>query len=326
MAILGIKSLSYGVDDVAECTRFFKDFGLPLAEQQQSYARFALDDGSGVTIRHRTDAALPASAVVGIGVREVVLGVDSAANLERLANDLERDRKGRRDADGSYHCLSDCGLPIALEVFEPRPLVATLDPVNAFGRANRINTHRRWRRGGARPKRIQHVVFAVKDPEASFPFFRDRLGFRLSDKQRTFGVYARCDGTHDHHNLFFLNAALPFPGLDGQVRFHHVNYGVDDLDELMHGASYMQRQGWPPSHFGLGRHRIDSALFFYLPCPAGGEAEYGTDGDQLDDNWVPREFINPLFGYVHFMHNVPDFMMHEPSWDVRFLKPEEISG
>ena len=30
MAIIGIETVVYGVDDVAECTRYFLDFGLPL--------------------------------------------------------------------------------------------------------------------------------------------------------------------------------------------------------------------------------------------------------------------------------------------------------
>ena len=94
----------------------------------------------------------------------------------------------------------------------------------------------------------------------------------------------------------------------------------------MLGCAHMQRQGWEPSHFGLGRHRVDSALFYYLDCPAGGEAEYGTDGDLLDENWVPREFINPLFGYAHYMHNLPDFLKQEPSWDIRYLTPDEARG
>jgi hypothetical protein len=32
----------------------------------------------------------------------------------------------------------------------------------------------------------------------------------------------------------------------------------------------MQLQGWPRSIWGLGRHRIASSIFMYLPCPAGG--------------------------------------------------------
>jgi len=322
MSILGIESLNYGVDDVVECTRFFVDFGLPLRRQDAASAEFRLEDGSRVVIRHRGDASLPQSSIVGTGVREVVWAVDNEASLERLATELARDRSIRRDADGALHCLADDGLPIAFRIFAPKALTTALDPVNAPGRIERLNQHRKWL-VRARPKRIAHVVYAVKDPEASSQFFRKRLGFRLSDKQRGYGVYTRCDGTLDHHNIFFLNAALPFPGLDGEVRFHHANFAVADLDEMMLGANHMLRNRWPKSHFGLGRHRVDSALFYYLPCPTGGEAEYGADSDALDEAWVPREFVNPVFGYVQYMHNLPDFLLEAPPWEVRYLTPEE---
>jgi hypothetical protein len=162
-------------------------------------------------------------------------------------------------------------------------------------------------------------VFSVQNFEATFKFFAERLDFRISDYQPTFGIYARCDGAHNHHNLFLLNAHLHAPGMDGQTRFHHANFGVEDIDEIMVGANYMVRKGWDASHLGMGRHRTDSALFYYLPCPAGGEAEYGADGDYVDDAWVPRYWTNPVFGYIHYVHNLPPFLMEEPAWDVREL-------
>lgn len=318
MSIIGIKTLVYGVDDVVECTRFFADFGLPLVRGDEQEACFELADGSSVLVRAITDPRLPPSRVIGTGVREAILGVDNSQALDTLLDDLRRDREVVVDADGTAHFLSDCGLPLGLAVFHKRPVINAPDPVNAPGVVNRLNTHRKWRTR-ARPKTIQHFVFAVQDFRKSFEFFRDRLHFRMTDYQHTFGIYCRADGSNSHHTLFLLNASLPFPGLDGQPRFHHANFGVEDIDEVMVGANYMQRCGWPKSHLGLGRHRIDSALFLYLPSPAGGEAEYGTDGDFVDDNWVPREWPVPLFGYAHFVHNLPEWMQDAPPWEVRYL-------
>src|SRR5262249_15111042 len=167
-------------------------------------------------------------------------------------------------------------------------------------------------------KVINHVVFNVVDFERSFAFMRDRLRFRATDFQGQFGIYARCDGASQHHNLFLANAHLPFPGFDGQPRFNHANFGVEDIDEVMIGGTHMEGGGWPKWSFGRGRHRIDSALFFYLPSPAGGEVEYGADGDFLDDSWVPRRWTNPLFGYLVFAHNMPPFFMEPPSWEVEY--------
>jgi len=329
VAIVGIESLVYGVDDVGIGTNFFDDFGLPLLSRTDSTSTFQLDEGSKVVLRHRNDPALPSSALVGTGVREVIWGLDSSVNLTQLAADLASDRPVRHDADGTVHFLTDCGLPFALRVFAKARVVTAPDALNASGTVNRLNRPRKWRLR-ARPKVINHVVFNVADFEKSFAFVRDRLDFRASDFQRGFGIYARCDGAQQHHNIFFLDARLPFPGFDGQPRFNHANFGVEDIDEIMVGANHMERCGWPKSVLGLGRHRIDSALFFYLPCPTGGEAEYGADADYIDDSWVPRDWLNPLFGYLTFAHNMPPFFKDPPSWDVQFhadfSPPRKVHG
>jgi catechol 2,3-dioxygenase-like lactoylglutathione lyase family enzyme len=317
MAIVGIESLIYGVDDVAACTKFFEDFGLPLTSKSAACSTFTLEEGSKVVLKHSGDPTLPASNVTGPGVHEVVWGVDSDASVEDLARNLGRDRALTRDADGTVHFLTDCGLPFALRVFRKRPVVTAPDVLNSANNVNRLNRPRRWRMR-ARPKVINHVVFNVMNVERSFEFARDRMGFRATDFQRGFGIYARCDGTNQHHNIFFVDAKLPFPGFDGQVRFNHANFGVEDVDEVMVGANHMERCGWPKSHLGLGRHRIDSALFFYIPCPTGGEAEYGADADYVDDGWVPRDWVNPLFGYLTFAHNMPAFFADVPTWDVQY--------
>lgn len=325
MGILGIESLIYGVTNVATCIRYFEDFGLKLVESSHSHGRFELEEGSSVIIRHRDDPLLPPTRMEGDGVREVIWGVDSAAVLDRLAEAITGECAVSRADDGTVHFTTPFGIPMGLRAFAKRPVVYAPDPVNAPGRINRLNQHRKWRER-ARPKVINHVVFAVPNYEEDYRFMRDRLNFRLSDHQVGFGMYLRCDGSNNHHSLLLLNANAPFPGMDGKVRFHHANFGVEDIDEIMTGANHMTRKGWDPSHQGLGRHRIDSALFYYIPCPAGGEAEYGADSDYVDDNWVPREWTEPLFAYAHFTHNLPPFLQRPPGWNLRYLTTEAAQG
>lgn len=314
MAIIGIETILYGVKDVAESTRYFIDFGLPLLERSEQHAHFRLDEGSNVVIRHIDDPLVPRSKLVGIGVQEVIWGVDRQDSLDRLVKDLGSDREVRFDADGTAHCLTDSGLAIGLRVFRKNTVHSSPDPVNSPGNINRINTQRKWKLK-ARPKTIQHVVFQFPDYEGEWAFYRDRLGFRLSDWQKDSGIFARADGANDHHNIYFLNARLGLFGEDDKLRFDHVNYGVEDVDEIMVGANFMQRQGWPKSAWGLGRHRIASSLFMYLECPAGGRAEYGADSDYIDDQWVPRLW-HPLFGGFSFLHNMPPFMLeHAIPWE-----------
>jgi catechol 2,3-dioxygenase-like lactoylglutathione lyase family enzyme len=313
MAINGIETVLYGVNDVAECTRYFVDFGLPLFEQSEAHAHFRLDEGSNVIIRHINDPLIPKSALVGTGVCETIWGVDRQSDLDRLVSKLRQSREVRLDPDGTAHCLTDDGLAVGFRLYRKLPVHSAPDPLNSPGNINRLNQQRKWK-VKARPKQILHVVFQVPDFDKSWAFYRDQLGFRLSDIQKTFGIFGRAPEANDHHNIYFLNANLPFPGLDGQVRFDHVNYGVEDLDEVMIGANHMQRQGWPKSVWGLGRHRIASSIFVYLPCPTGGQAEYGADSDYLDDSWVPRVW-NPMFGFFTFIHNMAPFMMDAAPWE-----------
>jgi catechol 2,3-dioxygenase-like lactoylglutathione lyase family enzyme len=314
MAILGIECLTYGVADVEKSCRFFADFGLRPAAPAAGEGRFDLPEGSHVRILRRDDPALPQSSLIGDGVREVIWGVDTEAALEALVAGLSTDRTVKRDQDGTAHFLTDFGIAMGVRRWSKKPVVSAPDPLNAPGSVRRLNQQRKWRLR-AYPKAIAHVVFAVPDYQTGYAFMRDRLGFRLSDNQCGFGMYLRADGTNCHHNLLLLNAAAPFPGMDGMHRFHHANFAVEDIDEIMVGANHMVRRGWEPSHLGLGRHRIDSALFYYIPCPAGGEAEYGADADYVDDGWVPRDWHAPLFAYAHYVHNLPPFLMKPPAWD-----------
>jgi hypothetical protein len=316
--IIGIESLVYGAEDVAESVRFFKDFGLVFLGSNDGAESFRLPEGSSLVIRQSSDSRLPASSMIGPGVREVIWGVDSPQSLEVLARELSKDREMHRDADGTVHFLTDFGAAMGLRLFTKTAVLTAPDAINSPGRVNRLNQHRKWRLR-AHPKVIAHVVFAVPDYLKAAKFMCERLRFRLSDSQRGFGEYLRADGTNSHHSLLLLNANAHFPGMDGKFRFHHANFGVEDIDEIMVGANHMTRCGWAPSAFGLGRHRIDSALFYYMPCPAGGEAEYGADTDYVDDSWVPRDWVEPLFAYSHFVHNLPPFLMEPPEWKFTYL-------
>jgi catechol 2,3-dioxygenase-like lactoylglutathione lyase family enzyme len=318
MAILGIETLVYCVEDVKKSSDFFEDFGLRLFDRDSSQTHFRLPDNSNVIVRSIRNSPVPGSQVEGSGVHEVVWGVDTQDNLNRMVARIAADRQVVRDTDGTARFIADGGIAMALRLWPSHRMPRTaVDQVNSPGNTNRMNVHRKWI-ARAVPKRIMHIVYMVPNPEHCLKFVCERLDFRLTDAQRGMGFYARCDGVTDHHSIFFFDSNSPMSGGTGKLLFHHVNYHVTDLDEIMAGKLYMERRGWAPSVWGLGRHRISSALFFYLPCPAGGEAEYGADQDQLDDNWVPREW-DAKFGFAQWVQNVPQFWIEGPSWDVGFF-------
>lgn len=309
MALLGVQSLVYGVDDLDAAVRFHDDFGLVAARRAADGVDYTLEDGGSVLIRHNDDPALPARFSPRPGVREVIWGVDSAASLDTLAATLATDRAVRRDADGTLHTTDDNGIAIGFRVFARTALAGAASQENAPGEIRRWNAHREWFRQ-AKPRCINHIVFAVPDVDRAMGFYIDRLGFRLSDVSRGLGVFMRCDGRHEHHSVFFLRNPV--------VTWHHVAYAVQNVDEVMVGADHMQRRGWK-SDLGIGRHRIGSSVFYYLTNPAGGMSEYSADTDYLTDEWKPRLW-EPKFGNWHWLGKVPEAFMDDPAWDVSVIE------
>ena len=325
MAILGVAEIVFGVDDLGLCTRFWDDFGLTPVRRADDHFVFEVASGSQVTVRHRNDAALPPAYFEWPGIRETIWGVDTAAALETLVIDLSCDRPVRRDSDGTAHFLADDGQPLGLRVWHKRTVVSQPDAVNAPGCIQRLNQHRKWRLR-ARPKTINHVVFFSTDYVAAFEFYRDRLGFRLTDHSKGLGVFARADGTNEHHSIFWFNADLPITPLKNG--YMHTAFGLGDIDEVMLGANTMSARDWVNqsmnSSGGLSRHRISSAIYYYVDNPNGGEAEYHADTDYVDDNWIPRAW-DWKFGALLWAHQVPKiFLTDNENWEMT-LDPKGLS-
>ena len=320
MAILGIRRLTYAVDALATCIKFFRDYGLQLLESDDKSALFEALNGAQVKLLTLDHPQLPKSSIAGLGVHECTWAVDSEASLERLTRELSKDHTLRRDQDGVVHFLTAFGQSIALEVFTPRRLAGAPSAYNWPGTINRLNEPRKW---VDKPvvKSINHAVWAFPDVTQAFEFYRDRLGFRLTDVQKGFGVYVRADGAYEHHNIFICDGRAVFPEYDGKLRFQHANYGLEDIDEIMVGKNFLERIGYNLEGWGLGRHRISSEAFLYVPCPAGGDAEWGADCDALNDGWRPRVW-EAAFGTAIYVHNLPQWLRGEPSWDVKFVTPE----
>ena len=290
MSITGIQSLVYGVDDLDTAIRFFGDFGLPLERRDAKGADFRLAEGSSVLVRAKDDATLPPAFSTGQGPREIVWGVDSEKSLDRLGDDLARDRKVQRDDSGTLHTIDDVGLPIAFRLYRRTPPQDPPQMENGLSTIKRWNQMRKWYEHAV-PKVLHHAVFFVPDVDKGISFYVKRLDFRVTDMIRNAGVFMRCDGRNDHHNLFFIRAK--------EARFNHVAFGVDNIDEMMTGVNELQRRGWA-SKEGLGRHRATSIIFCYVECPAGGSCEYMCDSDYLTDAWQPNLW-EPGFANHHWL-------------------------
>lgn len=310
MAITGILDIVYGVDDLETCIRFYETFGLNLHHRDVRGADFLLPDGASVRLRASSDPELPRAFENTPGVRQLTWAVDSSDSLAAIESDLRRDRDVQRNGD-SLHCLDDAGIPLVLRVATPRPVHSPAETSNAPGRVERWNRHRKWY-DRAEPKLMQHVVFCHPDVRKAAAFYVNRLNFRISDIQDGAGYFLRADGRNEHHNIFWQ------PGK--AAGFRHVAFGVENIDELMIGANEMQRHGWK-SALGLGRHRISSTFFYYIPNPCGGDAEYSTDTDYLDDDWRARVW-GRSFGYIYWASHPAE---KAPAREVRLATSADLT-
>ncbi|WP_374528640.1 VOC family protein [Novosphingobium sp.] len=323
MSILGVESVVFGVSDLAEHTRFWSDFGLPLESSSADETVFRIASGSRVILRPHGHVGLPVpDPFVGDGIKETVWGVDTAENLEKIAASLASEVAVTRDGDGTLHCVCPDGQPIALRVWNKRAVVSEASPVNTPSSQPRFNQHRIWR-SKAIPKTINHVVFFSTDYVGSFEFYERHLGFRYTDHSKGTGIFARADGTFEHHSIFWVNCDLPIA--PDHFKFMHIAFGCDDIDEVMLGANIMEAKGWKNTSMnssgGISRHRISSAIYYYCDIPGkAGEAEYHADSDYLDDNWVPRAW-DFRFGSLLWSNNAPPiFRGDNIPWDMQFDK------
>jgi catechol 2,3-dioxygenase-like lactoylglutathione lyase family enzyme len=282
MAILGIDRITYGVEDLARCRRFFLDWGLKLVREADRELDFETLNGCEVFLRHLDDARLPAAIEAGPTMRRVTWGVESIADLDRLRRSLGA-AATFDEAEGTLRAMDANGMGIAFRVTRKRAIDAKGVPVNAWGQPGRAINQRSTIYERAEPVEVGHVVFFTDRLADVERYYVDKLGFCVSDRYPGRGLFLRCAPEGGHHDLFLLQLPQPKRGLN------HVAFAVRDIHEVFGGGMHISRCGWE-TEIGPGRHPISSAYFWYVKNPAGALAEYYTDEDQLDGAWQPREF------------------------------------
>ncbi len=131
------------------------------------------------------------------------------------------------------------------------------------------------------PLGMGHVVFHVADVDALMPFYRDVLGFRLTDyglspyKLYFFHLNGR------HHSFAMVGS--------GKQSVHHFMVELGSLDDVGQGydlAGLEERR----VAYTLGRHTNDHMTSFYANTPSGFFVEYGWGARVIDTKtWEPYE-------------------------------------
>lgn len=138
------------------------------------------------------------------------------------------------------------------------------------------------------PLGMGHAVLNVTDVEPLLPFYRDVLGFQISD----FGLkpyplyFFHVNGRH--HSFAMVGS--------GRAGIHHFMVEVASLDDVGQGYDLAQLDDGRVA-YTLGRHTNDFMTSFYTHTPSGFFIEYGWGGRVIDTaTWRPHEtFDGPSF-------------------------------
>ena len=148
------------------------------------------------------------------------------------------------------------------------------------------------------PLGMGHAVMHVADVTPLLQFYRDLLGFGVSDYGLTpyplyfFHVNGR------HHSFAMVGS--------GKAGLHHFMVELTSLDDVGQGYDLAQLDEGRIA-YTLGRHTNDHMTSFYSNTPSGFFIEYGWGGRVIDPaSWQPHEtFDGPSF-WGHERLYMPD--------------------
>lgn len=151
------------------------------------------------------------------------------------------------------------------------------------------------------PFGMGHAVLYVASVDDLMWFYKDVLGFRLSDftlkpfKAFFFHLNGR------HHSLALIEG--------GTRRIHHIMMELDNLDDVGQGYDLAQAERGRIATT-LGRHTNDFMTSFYARTPSDFFVEYGWGGREIDPaTWQPQE-----------MQYGPSLWGHDRTW----LSPDQL--
>ena len=299
MDTLGLERVIFGAEELEEPRRFFTDWGLQRVSSTRSRLAFSTRNGTQLEVCRDGARGLAPRLGPDGHFREFVLALKSQRDLDRVGNEMARDRTVAQLPDGRLRFQDDAGITLSVAVSTRRPAdPPTAQAFNQPGHRGRVDTiasvHRQ-----AVPWQIGHIVFFVPDVNAAEAFYRKRLGFWLSDRYvGGAGVFLRWARRSEHHNLFLLKSP------HGRSALHHLAFEVQSPHEVFGGGLAFSGKGWA-TQVGPGRHPISSAYFWYFRNPLGGAVEYYCDPDFVTEDWKPHHYRVNRFSEWHLTGGIP---------------------
>jgi catechol 2,3-dioxygenase len=149
-----------------------------------------------------------------------------------------------------------------------------------------VAEHADHEQDASKPERLSHCVLNAAKYDEQIAFYRDVLGFRLSDTT-DFMDFLRC--CEDHHSIAVARA-------EGAC-LNHMAYELPSIDGLMRGSGRLKKSGFEMG-WGVGRHGPGDNVFAYFVEPNGFVTEYTTGMEQVKDDkyeWHGPEYWATAF-------------------------------
>ncbi len=208
MSITGIEKLEFGVENIAQCAKFMVDFGLQaLPGNSNNTPSFRTLSGAQISLYPLQTTQLPPAFESGSTLRRVTWGVDSPSALAALRPLLVR-QPAFKEIDGGYECLDPNGMALQVKLSQQNEVELPVSGINQWGDIRRIDQPSPVYQQ-ATPINIGHVVFFVEDLASTEDFYREVLGFSVSDRYIDRAVFLRAQTRGGHHNLFLLQLPKP---------------------------------------------------------------------------------------------------------------------
>jgi catechol 2,3-dioxygenase-like lactoylglutathione lyase family enzyme len=137
-----------------------------------------------------------------------------------------------------------------------------------------------------KPVGLNHIVLECRDRIALESFYRDTLGFQLTDQLADFMTFFRCDA--NHHSIAFIGSQ------DGTPGFNHAAFEIRNWEEWMKAVFYAGEKGIRRK-WGPGRHLAGNNLFSYYLDPEDNTVEYTAEVEQITSaDYVPKKRQPPI--------------------------------
>jgi len=149
---------------------------------------------------------------------------------------------------------------------------------------------------GIHPPRLDHVFLTAEDVDEATRFYRDVLGFRLTeqivaDDGHQFATWL--ERSHTPHDLALVVG--PNGGL------HHFAFWVDDWNEVRKAADVLSFHG-VRIDMGPTRHGATRGYTIYFFDPVGNRNEVFTGGYWVDPDFEPITWTEAEMGRAIFYY------------------------